>query len=118
MSRKMTIFLTACILCLGIVSVNLVRIQAAPDRPSDGFSLPWWTIDSGGGTSQGGAYSLRGTTGQADAGRLSGGNSILEGGFWSGALQTPLPTATDTPTATATATPTTDYTTFLPIIIH
>ncbi len=118
MSRKMLIFITACILCLGVVSATLVGIQAAPENPNAGFSLPWWTIDTGGGSSQGGAYSLRGTTGQADAGRLSGGSYILEGGFWSGALQTPPPTATDTPTATATTTPAADYTTFLPIIIH
>jgi hypothetical protein len=97
MSRKMMIFLTACILCLGVVSANLMKIQAAPDRPNDGFSLPWWTIDSGGGSSQGGAYSLRGTIGQADAGRLSGGGYILEGGFWSGS---------------------TEYVSYLPLIIH
>jgi hypothetical protein len=97
MSRKMLIFLTACILCLGVVSVNLVRIQAAPDRPTDGFSLPWWTIDSGGGSSQGGAYSLRGTTGQADAGRLSGGSYILVGGFWGRSAE---------------------YVSYLPLIIH
>jgi hypothetical protein len=120
MSRKMTIFLTACILCLGIVSVNLVRIQAAPDSPSAGFSLPWWTVDSGGGTSQGDSYSLSGSIGQADAGSLAGGAYTLTGGFWSNAQATPSPTATDTPTptATSTSTPTSDYTTFLPIIIH
>ena len=124
MSRKMLIFLTACILCLGIVSATLVGIQAAPENPNAGFSLPWWTINSGGGTSQGGAYSIRGTIGQADVGRLSGGSYVLEGGFWSGAIQTPPPTPTDTPTPTdipaptATTTPAADYTTFLPVIIH
>jgi hypothetical protein len=97
MSRKMMVFLTACILFLGVVSVNLDGIQAAPDRPEDGFSLPWWTVDSGGGSSQGGAYSLSGTTGQADAGLLSGGGYILEGGFWSGS---------------------TEYLSYLPLIIH
>ena len=49
-----------------------------------GYSLPWWTSDSGGGTSSGGNYSLSGTIGQPDAGPLSGGNYRLEGGFWGG----------------------------------
>ena len=49
-----------------------------------GYSLPWWTSDSGGGTSNGGAYSLSGTIGQPDADTLSGGNYRLEGGFWGG----------------------------------
>jgi hypothetical protein len=48
-----------------------------------GYSLPWWTADSGGGTSSGGNYNLSGTIGQPDAGTLLGGNYQLEGGFWS-----------------------------------
>jgi hypothetical protein len=55
------------------------------------FSIDWYTMDGGGGTSTGGAFSLSGTIGQPDAGRLSGGDFSLEGGFWAGAtaLQTP-----------------------------
>jgi hypothetical protein len=50
--------------------------------------LNWWTMDSGGGTSDSGRYSLVGTLGQADAGppgsEMSGGSYDLEGGFWPG----------------------------------
>lgn len=49
-----------------------------------GYSLTWWTTDSGGGASSGGNYNLSGTIGQPDAGTLSGGNYRLEGGFWGG----------------------------------
>jgi len=35
----------------------------------DGFSLAWWTVDSGGGTSSNADFSLSGTIGQPDAGR-------------------------------------------------
>jgi hypothetical protein len=35
-----------------------------------------------GGTSTGGVYSVSGTIGQADAGKMSGGNFTVEGGFW------------------------------------
>jgi hypothetical protein len=46
------------------------------------YALDWWTIDGGGGQSTGGAYSVSGTIGQPDAGRMSGGSFTLEGGFW------------------------------------
>jgi hypothetical protein len=55
------------------------------------YSIDWHTIDGGGGTSTGGVYSVSGTIGQPDAGRLTGGNYTLEGGFWGiiTAVQTP-----------------------------
>ena len=69
------------------------------------LSLPWWTIDSGGGTSTGGSYTLSGTLGQFDASpeaASSGGVYSLTGGFWgtfeTGILQT--------------------FDTFLPLISH
>jgi hypothetical protein len=55
------------------------------------YSLDWSTIDGGGGTSTGGVYSVTGTIGQPDAGKMSGGNFTLDGGFWGfvAAVQTP-----------------------------
>jgi hypothetical protein len=54
------------------------------------YSIDWFAIAGGGGTSTGGVYSLNGTIGQSDAGPMSGGNFSLEGGFWSiVAVQTP-----------------------------
>ena len=55
------------------------------------FSIDWFTIDGGGGTSTGGVYSLSGTIGQPDAGKLAGGSYDLRGGFWGVvlAIQTP-----------------------------
>ena len=46
------------------------------------YSIDWSTVDGGGGASTGGVYSASGTVGQPDAGKLSGGNYALEGGFW------------------------------------
>lgn len=46
------------------------------------YALDWWTVDGGGGTSTGGVYSVSGTLGQPDAGTMTGGNFILESGFW------------------------------------
>ena len=54
------------------------------------YSIDWFTIAGGGGTSTGGVYSVSGTIGQSDAGPMSGGSFALEGGFWSiVAVQTP-----------------------------
>jgi hypothetical protein len=48
------------------------------------YSINWFTIDGGGGTSAGGVYSVSGTIGQPDAGGpMAGGNYSLIGGFWS-----------------------------------
>ncbi len=55
------------------------------------YSVDWYTVDGGGGTSTGGVYTVSGTIGQPDAGVMSGGNFTLVGGFWGivSAVQTP-----------------------------
>lgn len=57
------------------------------------FDLSWSTIDGGGGASGAGQFSLVGTIGQPDAGKLTGGNFSIEGGFWSGISVTQMPGA-------------------------
>ena len=48
------------------------------------YSIDWYKVSGGGGTSTGGVYSVSGTLGQQDAGGpLTGGNYSLTGGFWS-----------------------------------
>jgi hypothetical protein len=56
------------------------------------YSIDWYTVDGGGGTSTSAVYSVTGTIGQPDAGTtMNGGNFALTGGFWSivTAVQTP-----------------------------
>ena len=56
------------------------------------YSIDWFKIAGGGGTSTGGAYSVSGTIGQPDAsGAMTGGNYSLTGGFWAliSVVQTP-----------------------------
>lgn len=79
-------FTTLCrrtLAALGVALALLAGTLAA--APNGTFSIDWWTVDGGGGASSGGAYTLSGTVGQADAGALSGGGLSLQGGFWSGA---------------------------------
>jgi hypothetical protein len=48
------------------------------------YSIDWYKIAGGGGTSTGSVYSVSGTIGQPDAGgAMSGGNFSVTGGFWS-----------------------------------
>ena len=52
------------------------------------YSIDWFTIDGGGGTSTGGVYTVTGTIGQPDAGGpMTNGQYSVTGGFWA------LPTA-------------------------
>jgi hypothetical protein len=47
------------------------------------YSISWYKIAGGGGTSSGGNYQMSDSIGQPDAsGQLTGGNYSLTGGFW------------------------------------
>lgn len=70
--------------------VNGVTLRPAQDialaQSGGEYDLTWSTVDGGGATfSTGGDYTLGGTTGQPDAGLLTGGDYALVGGFWGGA---------------------------------
>jgi hypothetical protein len=48
------------------------------------YTIDWFKIAGGGGTSTGGTYQVSGTIGQPDAsGAMTGGSYSLTGGFWS-----------------------------------
>jgi len=66
-------------------------LMVCPCLLAQSYSIDWFTIDGGGGTSTGGVYSVSGTIGQPDAGApMTGGQYSLTGGFWSlYAVQTP-----------------------------
>ena len=55
----------------------------APGASAQSYSINWYKIAGGGGTSTNGQYSLSGTVGQPDAsGPMTGENYSLTGGFW------------------------------------
>ena len=74
----------------GLLVCALLFLAGRVAYASTAPSIPWWTVDSGGGTSTGTGYSLSGTIGQADAGAMSGGNYSLAGGFWGGGIANPF----------------------------
>jgi hypothetical protein len=71
--------------------LSLIMLLIAFKLCAQPYSIGWYKISGGGGTSSGGQYSVSGTIGQPDAsGAMSGGNYFLTGGFWSlFAVQTP-----------------------------
>ena len=62
--------------------LGLLPIAAGSIPAQNGYDLNWWTVDGGGGTSNGNGYSLSGTLGQADSGSMSGGQYAINAGFW------------------------------------
>jgi len=75
------------------IAITLMAlIGTALCAPAQSYSIKWYKIAGGGGTSSGGTYQLSGTAGQQDAGGpMTGGTYSLTGGFWAllAVLQTP-----------------------------
>ena len=71
---------------VGLTALALLALTAGVALAQGGFGIPWHTVESGGGGSAGGPYTVQGTAGQAEAGALlSGGSYTLAGGFWGAA---------------------------------
>ncbi len=70
----------------GVALILLVGTSA-----SGQYSIDWFTVDGGGGTTGGGLYEISGTIGQPDAGSFAAGDYVIEGGFWSGVAEAPAP---------------------------
>ncbi len=80
------------------VKLEFLLFLAALSSASAQYSIDWYKVAGGGGTSTGGVYSVSGTIGQPDAGGpMTNGQYSVTGGFWA------LPTAvhvTGAPTLT------------------
>jgi len=71
-------------LMVGLLIPRLITAQS--------FTIDWYKIAGGSGTSTGGMYQVSGTIGQPDAGgAMSGGGYSLTGGYWAmiNVIQTP-----------------------------
>jgi hypothetical protein len=72
----------AAVLCISLLLSTIALASTAQS-----YTISWWTVDGGGGTSTNGGYSLSGTIGQPDAGPvLTNGGYTLAGGFWGGTV--------------------------------
>jgi hypothetical protein len=60
-----------------------LALAAALPLQAQQYSIDWYKVSGGGGTSTNGPYSVSGTIGQPDAGGpMTGGSYSLTGGFW------------------------------------
>jgi hypothetical protein len=75
-----------------ILSCLLLLAGSSVMGLAQSYSIDWFTIDGGGGTSTGGVFTVSGTIGQPDAGGpMVGGNYSLVGGFWALPIAVPTP---------------------------
>jgi hypothetical protein len=74
-----------------LIANLLALLVLALTAHAQNYSINWYKIAGGGGTSTGATYQVSGTIGQPDAsGAMTGGSYSLTGGFWSlYAVQTP-----------------------------
>jgi hypothetical protein len=74
------------------LTILVLTVWATLSVSAQSYSISWYKVAGGGGTSAGGNYSVSGTIGQPDASSaMTGGNYSLTGGFWAliSAVQTP-----------------------------
>lgn len=64
------------------VIVLLFLFEGAMVLAGESFNIAWWTVEGGGGLSQGGTFSINGTIGQSDTGTMVGEQYVLQSGFW------------------------------------
>jgi hypothetical protein len=79
-------------LVLPAIASFVAAFALGPHASAQTYTIDWYKIAGGGGTSSSGAYQITGTIGQPDAGgTMSGGGYALTGGFWSlvSVVQTP-----------------------------
>ena len=78
-----------------VLLLPLSALLLSPNGRAQDYSIDWFNIGGGGGTSAEQTYSLSGTVGQPDAGEMTGGTYTLQGGFWPGLI---VPSDTGAPT--------------------
>ena len=67
-----------------IILMTLALTALVSRAQAQTYSIDWYKIAGGGGTSTGATYQVTGTIGQPDASSaMSGGNYSVTGGFWS-----------------------------------
>lgn len=72
---------------LGLLLISLLGVGVGRAQSGGSFTLTWFSVDGGAGTSSGGTYALSGAIGQPDAGVMTGSAYALAGGFWPGATE-------------------------------
>lgn len=80
---KVLLMMIVLMLLLGAIIQAQEGDQVTPLTTN--YTVPWWTVDGGGGTSNSETLAVSGTAGQPDAGEMGGGKYVVSGGFWGNA---------------------------------
>ena len=75
------------------LALVLAMILLPAPLPAQSLTINWHKVAGGGGAGANGRFSLNGTSGQPDAGMMSGGPFSLTGGFWGVLAAVPTPGA-------------------------
>ncbi len=66
-----------------LILIAAILVLSSSAASAQSYSIDWYKIAGGGGTSTGGTYQVSGTIGQPDAsGAMSGGGYSVTGGYW------------------------------------
>jgi len=96
--RKGVLLLMLLLLIGGLLALGFAPVPT--------YSIRWWVMGGGGGTSDSIRYHLSGTAGQGVAGASHSVRYHVNSGFWAGmGIATPEPTPTRTPTPPPGLTP-------------
>jgi len=77
-----------------LMALWFVLLPCTVNLRAQSYSIGWFTIDGGGGTSTGGVYAVRSSIGQVDAGTsMTNGQYSATGGFWVPAIAVQTPGA-------------------------
>ena len=71
------------LILLSLIVGMMIAVPALAATLASTYSLDWFTFSNGGGSSNGGAYTLNSSIGQSLAGSLSGGSYTMGVGYWS-----------------------------------
>jgi hypothetical protein len=87
-----------------IIGLLIVALALRAFASGQRYYIDWYKVAGGGGMNcTGGVYAVSSTSGQHDAGSMTGGRYGLVGGYWAIISAVPMPGA---PTLTITLTPT------------
>ncbi len=73
-----------------LAGVLLLAVGAPAAFATDPYDLSWFSIDAGGGSSTDGSFTVNGTIGQPDTGRMTGAPHFsVMAGYWGAATAAP-----------------------------
>jgi hypothetical protein len=65
-----------------LLAFGLLTFYGIGQAQVGGLSIPWFSVDGGGGRSSNAEFTVQGTVGQPDAGNHTNGAFTVRGGFW------------------------------------